>query len=389
MAAQPEVRQVIQLHPGFGRDGSRNRFFRSDFHLRMTFGLGVGFGDFAGPSAVCQRNSDGIAGFGLQCQFNFRYPFPGTGQGHDAGVLSVVIIGYGEGIVRIDVYVAAQPEVRQVIQLHAILRRNGLFFGNDGSFINRGRFCGSRSFSDLDFHSCGRRFFFHSLRLGLGLEEAEPQYRDGNRQHQQEDQQTLPSRFLSCDVQEQADDYGQHDGVEQSNQSVPVRGIIAFHLHGCAVGLGVEDIMAGFTHRLTRCIIGGINAGSHKAQHHIIPCADSKIGIHPGGIGHGRVCHHHAGKAPFTAQHICEQRAAGSSPNCAKVAVAGHDSGSAAFLHSDLKRLEIDFTHGLFIGPNGNAQAIGFLIVQGEVLGVHVHALRGSALHLGSAQLTG
>ena len=284
---------------------------------------------------------------------------------------------------------AAQPEVRQVVQLHPILRGNSLFSGNDWGFLNHRRFCGSRGFCGLNLHRSGRCFVFCSHRLGLRLKEAEPQQRSRNRQNRQEDQQTLPSRLLSGDVQKQDDDNRQHDGVEQSNQSVPVGGIVTLHLHGSTVGLGVEDIMTGFTHRLARCIIGGINAGPHEAQHHIIPGTNSQIGIHPGGIGHSGICDYHADKAPFTAQYICEQRAAGSSPNCAKVAVAGHDSGSAAFLHSDLKRLEIDFTHGLFIGPNGNAQAIGFLIVQGEVLGVHVHALRGSALHLGSAQLTG
>ena len=274
MAAQPEISEIIQFHAGFRSDGGRDGgFSRSHFRLGMALGLGVGFGDFAGPHAVREGDGNIVPAFGMQGQFGFGNAFPSAVGGFDAVVFPAVIIGNGEGAVRIDVNMAAQPEVRQVVQFHAGFGRNfiRLFFRRRLRF-GSGRFRNGRRFRSLNFHSRGG-FFFRGLRPGLGLEEAEPQHGSADCQHQQEDDQALPACFLPGHFQEQDDNDRKNDGVKQGDKRIPVRRIVAFHLHGGAVGLGIQDVMAGFPHGAAGGIVGGIDVRSHEAQHHIIPGA--------------------------------------------------------------------------------------------------------------------
>ena len=298
MAAQPEVRQVIQFHAGFRRNGgSVYSFSRAYFHLGMADGMRVRFSDFASPRAVRQGDGNIVPAVGMQGQFGFGNAFPGAMGRFDTVVFSAVIIGDGEGAVRIDENMAAQPEVRQVVQFHAVFGRDSVrLFFRFGLRFGNGRFRSSRRFRGLNFHSRGG-FFLRSLRLGL--EEAEPQHGSRDRQHQQENDQALPAHFLPGHLQKQDDNNGQNDGVEQGNHRVPVRRIVAFHLHGGAVGLGIQDIMAGFPHGDAGGIVGGIDARPHEAQHHIVPGAHGQVGVHPTGVSHGGVRDHHAHEAPF------------------------------------------------------------------------------------------
>lgn len=59
----------------------------------------------------------------------------------------------------------------------------------------------------------------------------------------------------------------------------------------------------------------------------------------------------------------------------------------AALLHRYFERFEIQFADGLFIGERGHADAVGFLIVEGEVLYVHIHALALRARNFGRGSL--
>ena len=73
----------------------------------------------------------------------------------------------------------------------------------------------------------------------------------------------------------------------------------------------------------------------------------------------------------------------------AQAAVAAHDGGGAALLDRKLKGLEVNFADGLLVRPDRDGQTVGFLIVQGKVLDVGVHALTVHALHHGSAHFAG
>ena len=293
---------------------------------------------------------------------------------------------------------ATQPEVRQVVQLHAVLRTHGRGGGGIGGrrgrrfglFRGLRRFSLRRSFSRLRLH--GGRRVTGGLRFGFGLKESEPQHGGGDEQEHKEDDPSAPAEFPGLKgghFQDQDGDHGQDDHVEQGDQSVPVGRIVRLHLHGSAVGLGVEDVVAGLAHGDAGGIAGGIDGSAHQAQHHVVAGAHGQVGIHPGGVCHGGVGDHHADEAPLAPQHVGDQGPGSAGPGGAQIAVAGHDRRGFAFLHGDLKGLQVHLAHGLLIGPNREAQAVGLLIVQGIVLSVHVHALGSRAPDLGRAQLAG
>ena len=302
MAAQPEIGQVVELHTVFGTDGSGG-FFRGSLGLRMAYRVGVGLGHFTDPRVVRHGYGNILAVFGVQGDGGIGNLLPGAGHGNDAVAVPAVVESDRESIVFLQINVAAQPAVCQVVKLHAA--------------------GGSR---------------FRSLRWG---------------------------GFL--------------DGISQ----------IGIHPHGGAVGLGVQDVVASLPHSSLRGVAGSVQRRAHEAEHHIVAGADRQVGVHPVDVRHGGVGHHHAGEAPFAPQHVGDQRAGGTGPGRAQIAVTGHDGRGFAFLHRDFKGAEIHLAHGLLVGPDGEMQAVFVLIVEDEVLGVEIDALRRRSPHLGSTQLAG
>ena len=147
--------------------------------------------------------------------------------------------------------------------------------------------------------------------------------------------------------------------------------------------------MTGLTHGLLGGVGRAVQVDAHQAEHHVAAGADGQVDVHPAGVAHGRVGDDGAGKAPFVAQDVGQQGAAGAGPGVADVAVAGHDGGRAALLDRQLKGFEINFADGLFVGPDAQRQAVGFLVVEGEVLDIGVDALAHAAADFGSGQLAG
>ena len=190
-------------------------------------------------------------------------------------------------------------------------------------------------------------------------------------------------------LEDQQNDGNEQDAVHNGQQDEPVGGVIHSRRNGNAVCLCVKDIMAGAAHGLLCGIRGRIQIDAHQAEHHIAACADGKVDIHPVGVAHGGVSDHHAVEAPLVAEHIGEQRLGSACPGVAQAAVAAHNGGGSAFLDRKLKGFEVNFADGLLVRPDRDGQAVGFLIVQGKVLDVGVHALTVHALHHGSAHFAG
>ena len=297
----------------------------------------------------------------------------------DAGIIGGVIVGNGVAAVLHQVDVAAQPAARiglGQLHKHAVL---GFFFRRGcGAF---GRF-GS---------GCALRGSLRS-RCAAAAEEHSPEYQrhHGNDAHADADLCALARLFIVGNaLEEQQNDGDQQDAVHDGQQDEPVGGVIHSCRNGDAVCLGVKDVVAGTAHRLLCGVGGGIHLDTHEAEHHVAAGTDSKVDVHPVGVAHGGVGDHHAVEAPLVAEHIGEQRLGSACPGVAQTAVAAHNGGGAALLDRKLKGLEVNFADGLLVCPHREGQTVGFLIVQGKMLDVGVHALAVHALHHGSAYLAG
>ena len=190
-------------------------------------------------------------------------------------------------------------------------------------------------------------------------------------------------------LEDQQNDGNEQDAVHDGQQNEPVGGVIHSCGHCDAVCLGVQDVVTGTAHGLLCGVRGGIQLDAHEAEHHVTACTEGKVDVHPAGVAHGGVGDDHALEAPLVAEHIGEQCLGGTCPGVAQTAVAAHDSGGVALLDRQLKRLEVDFTHGLLVRPDRDAQTVGLLIVQGKMLDVAIHALTAQALHHSCAHFAG
>ena len=389
MAAQPEVRKVVQFHAVLGRD--RRSGGRTDLDRGVADRGRVRFGHFAGPLAVRKRDRD-ITASRVEDKFGIGNAFPYAAVHFDAVVAAAEVICDCERVVGVDVHMAAEPEVRKVVQFHAVFRRYrrlcrrfGLRlrgFGRFGLRI-RGRFGRLRRFGQI-----GGACLFHRRRP----DEAEPDEQRTEREDHNGGDDADPCGFLALardQLQNQNHDDRQNDRVEQRDERVPVRRVVGFDLHGGGVRLRIQDVVARGAHGVAGGVVACFNACAHQTQHHIVAGADRKVRIHPACIRHRGVGDDHTGKAPFAAQHVGDQRLTCARPRCAEVAVAGHDRGRAALLHGQFKRLEVDLADRLLVCPDGKAQTVALLIVQSKVLGVHIHALGQRPAHLCRAELAG
>ena len=379
VAAQPVIGQLVELHAVLGADGSRRR--PADLHIRMADSLGIGLGDLTGPLAVGQGHGDLGPGGGFQHDLGVGNALPGAGVGLDAVVFSAVVIGDAVAAVGIDADVAAQPVIGQVVELHAVLGAD-LPAGPGG--LGGGGF--RRGGGVRGFGAClGVRGSAGLFRL---LHKEEPGQQQGNGKHRNHDQHAQPAELLPLErgtLEQKENDCAQGQTVQQTHQQIPVGGGVGLHLNGGGIGLGVEDVVAGGAHGVLRRVGGAVDAGAHETEHHVVAGPDGQVRIHPGGVGHGGVGNHHADEAPFTAQHVGQQGPGAAGPGGAQVGVAGHDGGGMALLDRQLKGPEVELPHGLLIAPDGEGEAVGLLVVQGEVLGVAVDALGGRAPNLGRA----
>ena len=359
----------------------------------MAHGLGIRLGDLAAPFAVGEDHGRLRAALGGQLELGVGHARPGAGLGDDTGVLLVVVIGDGIGAVGVNVHMTAEPEVSQLIELHAAFGADLVRGGGDGLRGGRGLFGRGGFRTHRRLRGCGGLLNGAALLLDRRRpDRAEPAEDAGEDQHSQHDEHAhsaelfiLIGRLLEEDQQHRAED----DRVEKGDEAVPVRSVVRFDLHGGGVGLGVKDVVAGRAHRLARRVVGAVDARAHQAEHHVVARAHREIRIHPGGVRHGGVGHNHADKAPLAAQHVGDQRLRAAGPGRAEVGVARHDGRGLALLDGDLKGLEIELAHRLFIAPDREGETVGFLIVQGEMLGVAVDALARRAAHLRRTELAG
>ena len=389
MAAEPEVRKVIQFHAvlrGNGRSGSSRG---GNFNRGMTDRAGVRFGYFARPLAIRERDGD-IAACRVEGNFGIGHALPCAAVHFNAVIAAAEVVSDRERVVGIDIDMAAEPEVRKVVQFHAVFRRNRRSGGRiDGRFLGRrlGGLCRFSRFNGFRRFGSGA-FLLHRRRL----DETEPDEQSADRKDHDGRDDAEPCGFLALardQLQNQDHNDRQDDRIKQGDERVPVRRVVGFDLHGGGVRLRIQDVVARCAHCIAGRVVVRFDACAHQTEHHIVARADSQVRVHPGGVRHRRVGDNHAGKAPFAAQHIGDQRLRCARPRRAEIAVTRHDRGRAAFLDGQFKRLEVDFADRLFICPDGKTQAVAFLIVECEVLGIQIDALALSAFDLRRAELAG
>ena len=297
----------------------------------------------------------------------------------DTGIFRVIVVGDGVAAVLHQADMAAQPAAGIGLgQLHKYAVLSFFFRRGCSAFGRLGSGCALRS---------SRR-----SRCAAAAEEHSPEYQrhHGSDAHADAGLCALARLFTGGDaLEDQQNDGNEQDAVHDGQQDEPVGGVIHRCCNGDAVCLGVKDVMAGAAHRLLCGIRGRIQIDAHQAEHHVAACADGKVDVHPVGVAHGGVGDHHAVEAPLVAEHIGEQSLGSACPGVAQTAVAAHNGGGAALLDRKLKGLEVNFADGLLVRPDRDGQTVGFLIVQGKVLDVGVHALTVHALHHGSAHLAG
>ena len=137
MAAEPVVSQIVKLHAGFRRySRSFSNFGSTGFHARMADRLRVGLCHFTAPLAVCKQYGDFSTAVGLQHQFGIRDALPAACIRNNTGILCIVVVSNCKGVVCVDVHMAAEPAVGELIQLHTVFRCNCSGFG---SFRTAGR----------------------------------------------------------------------------------------------------------------------------------------------------------------------------------------------------------------------------------------------------------
>ena len=111
--------------------------------------------------------------------------------------------------------------------------------------------------------------------------------------------------------------------------------------------------------------------------------------VHVGEGQRGVVGDDHAVAAPLAAQHARDHALVGAVPVAAHTAVGGHHAVAGALGEGVLEAAQVDLTDGLLVGPGRDAAAVGFLVVQSEVLDQDVGALGLDALALGREELAG
>ena len=100
------------------------------------------------------------------------------------------------------------------------------------------------------------------------------------------------------------------------------------------------------------------------------------------------VCDHDAGVTPFFPEDAGKQVIFFGGVVAVEQVVGGHNTPGAAFLHHDLKTLQVDLTQSPLADPGVAAGTVGFLIVNAEMLGTSADTLGLDTLNHGSGQLT-
>ena len=234
MAAEPEVRKVIKFHARLGRNHSRRR--HADLDARMADRRGVGFGHLARPFAVRERHRDVLVRR-MQHQLGIGDTLPRAGLGLDVHVVRRKVIRHAEGIIGVDIHMAAEPEIRKVIELHAVFGRKcigwfgrlrfGRFAALGGRFGRRSRF---------------GRFGGAGLLDHCRFDETEPDQQCRQcKDHDDRDDAEPAALFavLRKHTQDDQHDRRKDDRIEQRNQRVPIRRVVGLHLHGGGVRLRI------------------------------------------------------------------------------------------------------------------------------------------------------
>ena len=298
----------------------------------------------------------------------------------NAAVLGVVIPVQPEAAVLVQGGVALQPAALPFplsVQLQVYTRRRS-FFRCQGTG-GRSRFGGCR-------HAAGGGL----LRRRLGRAAQNKHECHQHRNHRDPDQNagTMPAlQFAAAQCHKHQS--RQNQPVHQGQNYQPVGGIISCHRDCGAVCLRIQNVVAGPTHCLLHGVGAAVQRDAHQTEHHIAACGQGQIHVHPAGVAHGRVGNHHALKAPFLTQHLGKKGMAGACPYAAQIVVAAHNGGGVALLHRQFKGLKIQLAHGLLVCPYRDGQPVAFLIVQGKMLHIAIHALTGAAFDHSCGQLTG
>ena len=303
---------------------------------------------------------------------------PGAGIGLNTGVLSVVVEGHGEGVVLQQGDVAHQPAAAGAGEGHGCAVRGG------GRLLG-GLLGGRRGLP-------GRRCSLCRVR-GSGAAGAEEGEVEDQGQHQSHHCHSADFcgelQLYASAAQEDKQCGAQYSGVQHHQHHQPVGRGVCGGGHSHAVGLGVKDVVAGGAHGLLGSVGAAVQIHAHQAEHHVAAGADGQVDVHPGGVAHCRVGDHSAPESPLVAQHIGEQGRAGARPGGAQIAVAAHDGGGAALLDGNLEGAQVQLTHGLFVGPHREGEAVALLVVECKVLGVAVDALAGGAPDGGGGHTAG
>ena len=124
-----------------------------------------------------------------------------------------------------------------------------------------------------------------------------------------------------------------------------------------------DDVRIGVLPRLSRSEVEVAAGVAHLAVVHV------KIGV--------EVADDESDEAPFFAEDAGEKTIVATSPNRPDSREGGHDPEGLAFLDGEFERTEIDFADRLFGDPVIAAadRAMGFLIIEGEVLDGGIDAL--------------
>ena len=155
-----------------------------------------------------------------------------------------------------------------------------------------------------------------------------------------------------------------------------------------AVGDGVGDVLDGGLHgrnngRVVVQPVQGLHAHAVAvpqvlARQHAQPVVH--VGRHDGAVGDGCALH-----APLVPEDAGHQSVVGPAPGDTQAVEGAHHAHAAAPGHAALKALQVQLADGLLVGPGGDAVAPLLLVVEGKVLGEHVHTpiLDGGHLHGG------
>ena len=310
--------------------------------------------------------------------------FPGSAVALDAGVFRIVIPGQQEAAVLVQGQMAAQPGVFRAVAGSVHLENHAL------SRLCRGGIrCGvGRLLGSLFGDSCAVVGLVR--RRGRSRSSKEQHIAEDCANHRDDGHNARLHRQFQCLFPQQHQHHGgHHNDVHNCQQDHPVGAGVCGHSHSNAVGLGVQDVVAGPAHGLLCSVGRAVQGDAHQAEHHIAAGTNGQIHVHPAGVAHGGVSDDCAAEAPLVPQDAGQQGMACACPGIAQVAVTGHDAGGSAFLDRQLKGFQVKFTDGLFVGPYRQRQAVGLLVVEGKVFDVSKDALAHAAADFRCCQFAG